>query len=260
MALAMPAHAAAQETLDANCPGPREMSFASMGGGASRFAQTFTAGITGGLTTAQVEVTKFGTPGDYRLDVNDVDAAGAPSNTTLASATVPDAEVPPGASIITGSFANPALVSAGQQYALIVTRPTSSGLQVGTRTGNACAGQLFFSSTQTGNFNPLGPNVNDLIFATYVLENDPPETTITKGPKHKTRKRRATFEFTADEPGSTFACSLDGGPLEACTSPTTYGKLKRKKHSFAVVATDAAGNADATPATDGWKIKKKHRK
>jgi len=230
-----------------------------MGGGTSRFVQTFTAGITGGLTTAQVDVTKFGSPGDYRLDISEVDGAGIPTNNTLASATVADADVPPDESLITGSFGNPALVSADQQYALIVTRPTSNGLQVGTRTGNDCPGQLFFSNTQTGSFNLLG-DTYDLIFAVFVLENDPPETAITNGPKDKTRKRRARFEFVADEPGSTFACSLDGGPFESCGSPKTYEKLKRKKHHFEVVGTDAAGNADASPASDDWRVKKKRRK
>ena len=62
-----------------------------MGGGTSRFAQSFTAGITGGITSAQVDVTKQGTAGDYRLDINEVGAAGVPMNTILASATIPDA-------------------------------------------------------------------------------------------------------------------------------------------------------------------------
>jgi hypothetical protein len=258
LALALAPNASAQEALDANCPGPREMSFSSMGGGTSRFAQTFTAGITGGLTTAQVEVTKFGSAGDYRLDLNETDAAGAPTNTTLASATIPDADVPAGASVITGSFASPASVSAGQQYTLIVTRPASNGLQVGTRTGDDCGGGLFFSNTQTGTFNSLGATY-DLIFAVFVLENDPPETAITKGPKNKTRKRSASIEFTSDEPGSTFACSLDGAAFEPCSSPAGYEHLKRRKHHFEVRATDAAGNVDGTPATFDWKIKKKHR-
>jgi len=28
-------------------------------------------------------------------------------------------------------------------------------------------------------------------------------------------------------------------------------------HTFTVVATDASGNTDPTPASDGWKVKKK---
>jgi len=85
-----------------------------------------------------------------------------------------------------------------------------------------------------------------------------PETTITRGPKDKTKKKTATFEFTANEPGATFECSLDGKPFAACSSPDTL-KVKKGKHSFAVRAADAGGNVDGSPASDGWKVKKKKR-
>ncbi|HYU60825.1 MAG TPA: Calx-beta domain-containing protein [Solirubrobacterales bacterium] len=86
----------------------------------------------------------------------------------------------------------------------------------------------------------------------------PPETTITKGPKDKTKKRTATFEFSANE-AATFECSLDGKSVfKPCTSPFTV-KVKKGKHTFQVQARDTAGNLDATPATDSWKVKKKRK-
>ena len=85
-----------------------------------------------------------------------------------------------------------------------------------------------------------------------------PETEITKRPKHKTRKKAATFEFTASEPGSTFECKLDGGSFQPCTSPRTV-KVKKGKHNFQVRAIDAAGNVDSAPATADWKVKKKRK-
>jgi hypothetical protein len=88
----------------------------------------------------------------------------------------------------------------------------------------------------------------------------PPNTTISKGPNDKTRKKTATFEFTSDEPGSSFQCSLDGqSAFRPCTSPLTV-KVKKGRHSFQVQATDQAGNADRSPATDDWKVKRKRRK
>jgi hypothetical protein len=87
----------------------------------------------------------------------------------------------------------------------------------------------------------------------------PPETTVTAGPKAKAKKKKATFEFSSSEPGSTFECSLNGAPFTSCTSPLTV-KGKKGKNSFAVRAKDAAGNVDATPATFDWKVKKKKRK
>src|SRR6266511_1648626 len=86
---------------------------------------------------------------------------------------------------------------------------------------------------------------------------DPPETTITKGPKKKTEKRKAKFEFSSDEPGSTFECKLDKGGFEPCDASEKF-KLKRKRHTLEVRAVDPAGNVDPTPAERKWRIKKKH--
>jgi hypothetical protein len=87
-----------------------------------------------------------------------------------------------------------------------------------------------------------------------------PNATITKQPKDKTKKKKATFEFTSSEPGSTFACTLDGKEqFMPCTSPLTV-KVKKGKHTFSVTAIDATGNADLTPATDGWKVKRRKKR
>lgn len=94
----------------------------------------------------------------------------------------------------------------------------------------------------------------------FTVDTTAPETTITQGPKRKTKKKRVTFEFSADEAGSSFECSLDGKGFAACQSPTTLRAKKRGKHSFEVRATDAAGNVDLTPDRHTWKRKKKRRR
>jgi hypothetical protein len=90
---------------------------------------------------------------------------------------------------------------------------------------------------------------------------NPPDTTITKGPKAKTKKKTATFEFSGTDARAIagFECSLDGGAFGSCTSPHTV-RVKKGKHSFAVRSADAAGNVDASPATLSWKVKKKKKK
>jgi hypothetical protein len=87
----------------------------------------------------------------------------------------------------------------------------------------------------------------------------PPETTISSHPKPKTTNHRATFSFGSSEGGSSFLCSYDGRPAAPCASPFTTPKLKRGKHRFDVLATDAAGNRDQTAATFFWKIVRRKR-
>ena len=64
---------------------------------------------------------------------------------------------------------------------------------------------------------------------------------ITSGPPKTTKKTKATFSFTANEEVQRFQCKLDAAKWRSCTSPTTYTKLSRKKHTFSVRATDLLG-------------------
>jgi hypothetical protein len=91
-------------------------------------------------------------------------------------------------------------------------------------------------------------------------DNFPPDTKILKGPRKRTEKRKAKFQFGGSEPGLTFECSLDAKEFKPCSSPKKFRSLKRTKHEFAVRAVDAAGNRDPTPADRIWKVKKKKRK
>jgi hypothetical protein len=81
-----------------------------------------------------------------------------------------------------------------------------------------------------------------------------PDTSITKGPKKKTKKKKAKFEFSSTTPGATFECSVDGKPFEACSSPFKV-KVKKGKHTFEVRAV-LGGVSDPSPAKQNWKVKK----
>jgi hypothetical protein len=48
-----------------------------------------------------------------------------------------------------------------------------------------------------------------------------PETTITKQPKKKVKKKKAVFRFASSEAGATFRCSLNGAAFSRCTSPAS---------------------------------------
>jgi hypothetical protein len=80
-----------------------------------------------------------------------------------------------------------------------------------------------------------------------ICDTKPPETTITKKPQKRSGKRTARFAFKSSERGSSFECKLDKGGFEPCDSPFR-ARVGRGKHRFAVVAIDAAGNRDRSPA------------
>src|SRR6266568_200182 len=88
-----------------------------------------------------------------------------------------------------------------------------------------------------------------------VDDTTPPDTHISDGPTATSTSASATFSFSSSEEGSTFQCSLDGGSFQSCSSPDTVSGLPGGKHTFAVQATDAAGNTDASPATATWTVK-----
>lgn len=93
-------------------------------------------------------------------------------------------------------------------------------------------------------------------------DTDAPETTISSAPKRnlKSKKKRVRVEFAfgADEAAS-FECALDGAAFAPCASPFST-RVGKGRHTFAVRATDAAGNRDGSPATSSFKVKRKRKK
>jgi Right handed beta helix region/Bacterial TSP3 repeat len=81
-----------------------------------------------------------------------------------------------------------------------------------------------------------------------------PETTIDAGTSGTTTSTSASFQFSASESGSSFQCKLDAGSWVGCSSPKGYSALAVGTHTFAVKATDGAGNTDASPATRSWTV------
>lgn len=117
-------------------------------------------------------------------------------------------------------------------------------------TATTATGTSEVSATATLTDPPIAPDT------------DPPETSLTKTPKkvvNAKKKGKATYTFGSDEPGSTFTCKVDRKPAASCSSPLKLKKLKKGKHTLSVFATDAAGNADPTPATHKFKIKPKRK-
>jgi Tol biopolymer transport system component len=92
------------------------------------------------------------------------------------------------------------------------------------------------------------------ITATFDPAPTAPSVIITKHPKPKTRKRKATFGFQADKLVTGYQCQIDAKPVASCSAPMIYKRLKRGKHTFGVSGVNDVG---AGPVSSfRWKIAK----
>ena len=89
--------------------------------------------------------------------------------------------------------------------------------------------------------------------ASGIPESSRPDTTITRHPRKRIRKRRVTFAFDSSDDGATFRCRLDSKPAHDCKSPTTLRRLARGRHVFQVRAS-ASGYPDKTPALFRFRV------
>ena len=80
-----------------------------------------------------------------------------------------------------------------------------------------------------------------------------PVARIEAGPSGETARTDADFGFGASEPAILFACSLDGGTFETCTSPKAITGLAAGEHELRVRATDRAGNTGPV-VTRTWSV------
>jgi hypothetical protein len=119
---------------------------------------------------------------------------------------------------------------------------------------NLADGAHTFTVTATDAANNTDPTPATRTWTVDTTDITPPDTTITSGPTGTVSTATATFDFTATEAGSTFACTLDGNAPTPCTTGVTYADLTEGSHTFTVTATDAANNTDPTPATRTWTI------
>ena len=63
----------------------------------------------------------------------------------------------------------------------------------------------------------------------------------------------AQFEFTADQTGVNFSCSLDGGDFATCASPAVYSGLGSGSHVFRVKSSNAAG-LESNTVEHSWMV------
>jgi hypothetical protein len=153
---------------DASCPGPSAGIIPIASSGEFRFAQTFTAGRSGELVRAEIEILRnTATAGDFILRLAPLDSEGVPTNTVLAESSVRGAEAPEDPATVSFSFADPASVEAGITYALVLTRPGGDRFGWAVEAAAGCPGERFRSVDQSAPFETQGSGLG-FVFTTFV--------------------------------------------------------------------------------------------
>jgi hypothetical protein len=92
----------------------------------------------------------------------------------------------------------------------------------------------------------------------YTVDKTAPDTSIDSQPSDPSNTSAAVFTFSGTDTGgsgvASFACDVDSGGYNACTSPKSLTSLGDGSHTFSVKAIDNAGNTDASPASYTWTI------
>lgn len=122
----------------------------------------------------------------------------------------------------------------------------------------ACAGEVTFSDLADGS-HELRVRSVDAAGNTgadrreWSIDSDAPIATLTETPDASTTERSARFDFSANEAGVVFECSLDGGDWASCSPVFSADGLDLGAHEFKVRATDQYGNT-GEPVSFVWEI------
>ena len=108
-------------------------------------------------------------------------------------------------------------------------------------------------STRSSTSRPSPPS------RSFTVDTVAPDTRFTKKAPKRFFKKKVKFKFAASEAGAHFQCQLDGRAWRSCGATLKYG-VQRGRHTIAVRAVDATGNADKTPARYKFKRLKRHHR
>lgn len=204
-----------------------------------------TANTVAGLWNGTASTTAGSAPQDAFALTNEPGAADS-----VALSLQPSSIVGDGASTSTATataedeFSNPvpgdtlAFTSSDPSQEISATTDNGDGTYTATITASTTPGD----STITATDSSVVPGEVGTAQLTQTADTSGPTAAIDSGPKGRTERKRAKFEFSAPESDlGGFECRLDKGDWEACASPAEYS-VKKGKHKFSVRATDLAGN------------------
>jgi subtilisin family serine protease len=117
-----------------------------------------------------------------------------------------------------------------------------------TYTGVANGSHLFRVTQRVGD----GPASAPSSWSWTVDTNAPTAPSVSAAPTSPSNATSASFTFSG-EPGASFECRLDDGPITNCTSPYTVSGLADGPHSVTIFQTDRVGNRSAG-TTRTWTV------
>lgn len=149
----------------ATCPGPATTSFDL--GPQVRSAQSFASGLSGDLVRAELVIDHFAIEaGEYFLRLAPL-LDGLPTEASLATSRVDDRALPAGESVVVFTFNQPARVTAGVSYALVLAR-SGGGAYTWRGVLGGCPGRAFIANGLTAPFEPS--DTTDFLFTAFVRE------------------------------------------------------------------------------------------
>ena len=176
-------------------------------------AQTFTPAITGELDRADLLLSGSGSE-DVTVEIRTT-SAGSPTATVLATGTIAGSAIEDTPAFLPVTFATPALVTAGTQYALVVYANASGdshGWDVQSGGDPYAGGQLLYSNDYPpppgASWTPY-PGSGDTAFKTYV--NRPPTITSSSTYNAPENQTAAGTITSSDPDGDTPSYSISGG-------------------------------------------------
>ena len=196
--------------------------------------------------------------GDHAVAIRATDAAG---NVSAAATHAWRVErITPVAAFLTGPTGTVAARAAtftfesGQAAATFQCRLDSNAAE----DWQACASPRTYAAladgTHTLQLRAVGPvsGPGEVVSRQWKVDGTAPVVTVTGGPQGTVGSRTGELTFAVDDATATVECRLDDGDWAACSSPAVRTGLADGAHTFAIRATDAAGNVGT--AERGWTV------
>lgn len=216
-------------------------------------AQSFVPSLTGGLTQVELSIEGVAGVGDVVLEIQTLNAAGRPSGSVLASATIPSANVPIGSNqTISFDFSGaPPTLVAGFSYAMVLSSPNSTsqsafGWDSSDDNDPYASGVSFRSGDSGGNWIPFADF--DHVFTTFMRPQADPRIEVLATANGGPLGDQLIFGNTV--PGSFHGFKFIDLNRNGAFDPN-FGEQPQAGVEFQLTGTDGLGNpVNQTQTTD----------